>query len=106
MAPNKRGNGTLKEMAAALVDCSSSPAASEKIWTEPRERSRKAAETATDPTDKARMTQWANQTQPANEHGQYTCRIVYNYPAEKGTMTTYVHFSESEMKAIRALAKP
>ncbi len=96
---------TVQEMAAALVDCSLSPAGSEKIWTESRERQRQEANAATDVTEKARLTQLANQPMPANERGKYMCRIVYNYPAGKGTMTTYVHFSESDMKSIRALAK-
>jgi hypothetical protein len=96
---------TVKEMAAALVDCSSSPADAEKLWADSRERDRQAAKTAPDATEKARLSKLANQAMPANQRGKYTCRIVYNYPAGKGTMTTYVQFSESDMKSIRALSK-
>ncbi len=97
---------TVRELAKAILACTVTPEAYEKIWDDMRRRSRERAEKLTDnPEQHARLLNFAEATMPKEDTGKYICRVVYHYPNGGGTMTTYIRLDKEDLDQLRGIQR-
>ncbi|MDF7826419.1 protein kinase [Pontiellaceae bacterium B12227] len=95
---------TVRQLVEAIVACSATPEEYQKIRDETNERCRKKAELLKDDPDKRdRLLRISKLEMPEEDRGMYICRVVYNYPNRRGTMTTFIRMAEQDFNRLRKL---
>ncbi len=96
---------TAKEFAAAIIACAIPPAEYASLLEAKKKTAREQIiQQKDDPALQSRLAEIAAVTLSAAQAGKYTCRLVYNYPDQKGTMTTEIYLTKAELDEIRPLA--
>ena len=97
---------TVRELAEALVACTVAPEEYQKIWDQTTRAAREHAGTLKDkPDERERLLKFADSKMAEEEVGKYICRVVYNYPKQRGTMTTYIHMKKADLDQLREFLK-
>ena len=93
---------TVRELAEAILSCTATPVEYQKLCNQTAQAARKYAETLTNnPAERERWLKTADWKMPEDDVGKYICRVVYNYPGKRGTMTTYIRMNKSDLDHIR-----
>ncbi len=96
----------IKELAEAIVACTVSPEEYQKIYDRMAVAARASVSNFKDnPKEQERILKIAESKVPAEEVGKYICRVVYNYPNNAGTMTTWIRMTRADLDQVRELAK-
>ena len=97
---------TVRQLAEAISSCTVTPEEFQNIYNHTAQKAREHAETLKDnPAERERMLKIAGCKMPEEDVGKYICRVVYNYPGEKGTMTTYLRMTKADLDQIREFLK-
>lgn len=95
---------TAKEFAAAIIACAIPPAEYAPLLEAKKKAAREQIiKQKEDPALQSRLAEIAAVTLSAAQAGKYTCRLVYNYSDQKGTMTTEIYLTKAELDEIRLL---
>lgn len=97
---------TAQEFAAAVIACTIAPADYAALF-ESRKKMflEQGAKLKDDPAVRSRLKEIAGARITPAETGKYVCRLVFNYPNQKGTMTTQIYLSKADLDDIRKLLK-
>jgi hypothetical protein len=97
---------TVRELAEAILSCTATPEEYQKICSQTAQAAREYAETLTNnPAERERWLKNADRKMLADDVGKYICRVVYNYPGQRGTMTTYIRMTKADLDQIREFTK-
>lgn len=97
---------TTQEFADAIIVCVIPPAEYVTLFELKKKTAREqAAKQKDDPALQSRLHEIADIRLTAEQIGKYTCRLIYNYPDQKGTMTTEVYLTTAELDEIRQLSR-
>lgn len=97
---------TLRELAEALLACTVTPEEYQKIFDQTSQAARERAERLKEqPAARERMLKVAESRVPKADVGKYICRVVYNYPGQTGTMTTYLRMTKADLDRLREFLK-
>jgi hypothetical protein len=97
---------TVRALAEAILSCTATPDEYQNIYSQTAQKAREHAETLKDnPAERERMLKIADYKMPEEDVGKYICRVVYNYPGPKGTMTTYLRMTKADLDQIREFLK-
>jgi len=97
---------TVRQLVQAIVACTATPAEYQKLCERAAQAARECAETLKDkPEEQERWLKIANLKIPPEAVGKYICRVVYNYPGQRGTMTTDIRMAKDDLEHLRALLK-
>jgi hypothetical protein len=95
---------TVRELVQAIIACTASPEEYQKVWERAARAARERAESLQDkPEERERLLRVAEAKIPPDEVGKYICRVVYNYPGRRGTMTTTIRMAKDDLVQLRAL---
>jgi hypothetical protein len=99
--PSKQPH-TIKEMASAILECAASPSEVEAMQSELRELIMKRLGPGAPTADKmkARLETAKGVSAPIRK----SCRLVYNYPDGRGTMTTVFALDERDLNELQRIA--
>jgi hypothetical protein len=91
---------------AAIVACTVTPKEYQEIYDHTKKAAREYAEKMKDrPAERQRALEIADMKLADEEIGKYICRVVYNYPERKGTMTTQIYMTKADLDQLRELLK-
>jgi hypothetical protein len=97
---------TVRELVEAILACTATPAEYHKLFERTVQAARQHAETLKEqPDERERWVRIANSKIPPEEAGKYICRVVYNYPGQRGTMTTSIIMAKDDLHKLRALLR-
>jgi hypothetical protein len=102
-SPSQRPK-SVRELVAAIVSCTVSPEEYLAIKEQQKSAALSRAEALKDkPVEQERFLKIANAELPNELIGKYVCRIVYNYPNQRGTMTTEILMDKADLDRLREL---
>ena len=97
---------SVRELADAIVASTVTPEEYQKIFDRTAQAARDRAETMKDkPAERERLLRIADSKIAEDEVGKYICRVVYNYPGHKGTMTTCIRMTKADLDKLREFLK-
>lgn len=100
----RRGPKTVRQLVEAILACVATPQEYQKLWDQSCQASRERAEKLRDkPQERERWLKIANSKMPPEEAGKYICRVVYNLPSRRGTMTTVICMNKQDVEQLRGL---
>jgi len=97
---------TAQEFADAVIACTIAPKDYAALFELRKKMAlEQEAKLKDDPAVRSRLKEIAGAKLTPAETGKYVCRLVFNYPDQKGTMTTQIYLSKAELDDIRKLLK-
>ena len=100
------GPRNVRELAESLLLCTVTPEEYQEIWNQTNQAAREYAETLKDkPAERERWLKIAESKIAEEDVGKYICRVVYNYPEKRGTMTTYLRMTKADLDKLREYLK-
>ena len=98
---------TVRQLAQAILSCTVTPEEHQKLINQTAQECREHAEALKEnPAERDRLLEIAERVKmPKEDVGLYICRVVYHYPKDRGTMTTYIRMSKEELDQLRELLK-